>query len=39
MTTIKVATIDGNSSPLVQMAEDIGGSGTADNVAGKVVAI
>jgi hypothetical protein len=38
MATINVATIDGNSSLLVQRAEDLG-SGTADNAAGKVIAI
>lgn len=38
MATINVATIDGNSSPCVQRAEDLG-SGTADSVAGKVIAI
>jgi hypothetical protein len=38
MATINVATIDGNSSPCVQRAEDLG-SGTADSVAGKVIAL
>lgn len=38
MATLNVSTISGDSSPCVQKAEDLG-SGSADNVAGKILTL